>query len=57
MVAIICWDETYRDVLHGMHSYLVAFCLIFRSFWLPLIVSVPMICLKDMFLRNVLVDI
>ena len=50
VVAIICWDARHRDILHGMHSPLVAFCLIFSSFWLFLIVSVPMICLNNAFL-------
>ena len=51
-VAIIYWHERHRDVLQGMHSPLVAFCLRFRSFWLCLIVFVPMICLNDVFLRK-----
>ena len=49
VVATICWLERHRDVLHGMHSPLVAFCLTFRSFWLSLIVFLSMICLNDVF--------
>ena len=30
-VAIISWHERHHNVLHGMHSSLVAFCLAFRS--------------------------
>ena len=51
-VAIICWHERHGDLLHGMYSPLVAFCLNFTSFWLSLIVFVPMICLYDIFLRK-----
>ena len=54
-IAIICWHERHRDVLHGMPSPLFAFCLIFRSFWLCLIVFVPMICLNDVFLRKAMI--
>ena len=49
-VEIICWHEKHIDVLHGMHFRSVAFCLTFRSFWLSLIVFVPMIYLNDVFL-------
>ena len=47
----------HRDVLHGMHSPLVAFCLTFSSFWLCLIVFVPMICLNDVFLRKAMTGV
>ena len=57
VVAIICWHERHRDVLHGMHSPLVTFCLTFSSFWLCLIVFVPMICLNDVFLRKAMTDV
>ena len=57
MVAIICWHEGHRDVLHGMHFSLVAFWLAFRSFWLCLIVFVRMICLNDVFLWKAMTGI
>ena len=50
VAAIICWYEGHRDVLHGMHSPLVTFCLTFRGSWLWLIMFVPMISLNDVFL-------
>ena len=57
VVAIICWHKRYRHVLHGIHSPLVAFCLAFRSFWLSLIVFVPLICLNDVFLRKAMTGV
>ena len=33
----------------------IRLCLIFRSFWLCLIVFVPMICLNDVFLRKAMI--
>ena len=56
VVVIICWHEKYRDILHGMHSPLVAFCFAFSSFWLCLIVFVPMIYFNDVFLRKAVTD-
>ena len=50
VVAINFWHESHRDVLHDLHSFLATFCLTFRSFRLWLIVFVPMMCLKDVFL-------
>ena len=44
--------ERHRDVVHEMHSSLVTYCLTLRSFWLWLIVIVPIICLSDVFLRK-----
>ena len=38
MVTIICWQERDRDVLDGIHSPSVAYCLTFRGFLLCLIV-------------------
>ena len=52
VVAIICWNEKHRDVLHGINFPLVTFCLTFRSFWLWVIVFVPMFCLNDLFLQK-----
>ena len=52
MVAIICWNERHRYVLHRMHSPLVAFCLTVRCFWCSLIVFVPMIFLNNVFLQK-----
>ena len=57
VVAIICWHERHCDVLHGMHFLLVAFCLTFSSFWLCLIVFLPMICFKDVFLQKAMTDV
>ena len=57
VVEIICWHEKHRNVLHGMRSRLVTFCLAFKSFWLPLIVFVPVICLNDVFLRKVMTGV
>ena len=45
VVAIICWHERHRHLLHGMHFPLVTFCLLFRS-----TVFVPVVCLNDVFL-------
>ena len=50
MVAVICWQEGFRDVLYGIRSPLVSICLTFRSFWLCLIVFVTMICVNDVLL-------
>ena len=52
VVAIICWNEKHRDVLHGINFPLFTFCLTFRSFWLWVIVFVPMICLNHLFLQK-----
>ena len=57
VTAIICWYDRYRDVLHGIHSPLVTFCLTFRSFCLWLIVFAPMICLDDVFLRKAMTGV
>ena len=46
LVAIICWCERHCDVLHGMHSPLVAFHLTFRRFCLCLILLISLIPLK-----------
>ena len=54
-IALICWHDRHRDVLHGMHSPLVTFSLTFRSVWLCLIVFVPMIFLNDVFLRKAMI--
>ena len=53
-VAIICWHEGERGVLHEIHSPLVAFSLTLKSFWLCLIVFVPMICLDNVFSLKVM---
>ena len=52
-----CWHESDRDVLHGMHSPLVIFCLTFKWFWLWLIVFVSMTCLNDLFLRKDMISV
>ena len=57
LVVISCWHERHRDVLHGMHSPLATFCLTFKYFWLWLMVIVPIICLKDVFLRKVMTGV
>ena len=57
VVAIICWHERHPDVLHGMHSPLVTFCFTFRSFWLWMILLVPMISLKDVFLQKAITGV
>ena len=57
VIAIICWHEKHRNVLYGMRSRLVPFCLAFRSFWLPVIVLVPMIYLNDVFLRKAMTGV
>ena len=57
VIALICWHDRHRDVLHGMHSPLVTFSLTFRSVWLCLIVFVPMIFLNDVFLRKAMIGI
>ena len=57
VIALICWHDRHRDVLHGMHSPLVTFSLTFESVWLCLIVFVPMICLNDVFLRKAMTGI
>ena len=46
-----------RDVLHGMHSPIVAVWLTFRSFWQCLIVFVQMICLNDVFLLKAMTGV
>ena len=40
-----------------MHSPLVTFYLTFRSFWLCLIVFVPIICLNDVFMRKAMTSV
>ena len=50
--AIICWHERHRYLLHWMHSSLITFWLTFGSFWLWLIVFVPVICLNHVFLHK-----
>ena len=57
VVVTICWHERHRDVLRGMHSPLVTFCFTFRTFWLSLIVFVPMICLNDVFLQKTITGV
>ena len=52
VVAIICWHERHCDVLHEMNFLLVAFCLT-----LYLIVFLPMICFKDVFLQKAMTDV
>ena len=47
VVALICWHERRGDVLYGMHSPVVAFCLTFRILLLCLIVYVPISCLNN----------
>ena len=44
----MCWHERHSDVLHGMHSPSVTFCLTFRSFWLS-----DCICTGDMLYRSI----
>ena len=50
-------QERHRDVLHGMHSPIVAVWLTFRSFWWCLIVFVQMICLNDVFLLKAMTGV
>ena len=50
-------QERHRDVLHGMHSPIVAVWLTFRSFWQCLIVFVQMICLNDVFLLKAMTGV
>ena len=57
VVANIFWYEGHHDVLHGMHSPLVAFCLTFRSFWMCLIVYVPIIYLNNVFLQKAMTGV
>ena len=56
-VAIICWHERHRDILHGVRFLLVTFCLNFRSFWLWLIVLVPTISLNNVFMRKAMTGV
>ena len=57
LVAITCWYKKNRDVLYGIHSPLATFCLTFRKFWLCLIVFVPKIYFKDVYLRKAMTDV
>ena len=57
VVAVICWHERHCDVLHGIHSPLIAFCFTWRSFWLSLIVFVPISYLSKVFLRKTLTGV
>ena len=57
VVAVICWHERHHDILHGKHSPLIKWCFIFRSFWLCLIVFLPMSYVKDIFLRKAMTGV
>ena len=57
LFAIICWHERHCDVLRGMHSSLITFCLTFRSVWLWLIAFAPMTCLNDVFLKKAMIGV
>ena len=50
VVAIICWDERHRDVLHGMHFS--SFSHILFDLQKFLVGSECMVLFKDVFLRK-----
>ena len=55
-----CWYKIHFGVLHEMYSMytpLLAFFLTFKSFWLCLIVFVPVIRTNDAFLRNTMIGV